>query len=83
MADRDIRDKLLAGIREIKAHKAGKVKLRPIALKEPSPQQGIRDKLGLSQGAFSGLIGVSTRTLQDWEQGRRTPVIGNIADIPK
>ena len=73
MAERDIGEELLAGIREIKAHKAGKVKLRTTELKEPSSPQVIRNKLGLSQGAFAGLIGVSPRTLQDWEQGRRTP----------
>jgi len=28
---------------------------------------------GLSQTAFAALLGVSVRTLQDWEQGRRTP----------
>jgi len=29
--------------------------------------------MGLSQSAFAGLLGVSLRTLQDWEQGRRQP----------
>jgi putative transcriptional regulator len=28
-------------------------------------------KLQLSQAAFAGLMGVSLRTVQDWEQGRR------------
>jgi putative transcriptional regulator len=28
---------------------------------------------GLSQAAFAALRGVSVRTLQDWEQGRREP----------
>ena len=27
----------------------------------------------MSQVMFAGLLGVSTRTLQDWEQGRRNP----------
>jgi putative transcriptional regulator len=27
----------------------------------------------LSQSAFAGLLGVSLRTVQDWEQGRRKP----------
>ena len=30
-------------------------------------------KLNLSQAAFAGLMGVSLRTVQDWEQGRRKP----------
>jgi putative transcriptional regulator len=28
---------------------------------------------GLSQASFAALMGVSVRTLQDWEQGRREP----------
>ena len=34
---------------------------------------GIREKTGLSQARFAQLLGVSVRTLQDWEQGRRAP----------
>jgi putative transcriptional regulator len=29
--------------------------------------------MGLSQLEFAELLGVSPRTLQDWEQGRREP----------
>ncbi|KAI5913299.1 DNA-binding transcriptional regulator [Thauera sp. 2A1] len=32
-----------------------------------------RAKMGLSQQAFAELLGVSSRTLQEWEQGRRSP----------
>ena len=32
-----------------------------------------RSRVGLSQPAFARLLGVSPRTLQDWEQGRREP----------
>ena len=35
--------------------------------------KSIRDKIGLSQTRFAGLIGVSKRTLENWEQGRRHP----------
>ena len=40
----------------------------------PEPQvKEIREKVGLSQGQFARLIGVSKRTLENWEQGRRHP----------
>jgi len=32
-----------------------------------------RSRTGLSQQDFAKLMGVSARTLQDWEQGRREP----------
>ena len=73
MAKRDIGLEILEGIHDIKAHKAGKITLHTHAMKEPDPPQVIRAKLKLSQAAFAGLMGVSLRTVQDWEQGRRKP----------
>ncbi len=73
MSKRDVGQEILEGIQEIKAHKAGKKNLRVYSLKEPSPPQIIRARLKLSQSAFAGLMGVSLRTVQDWEQGRRKP----------
>lgn len=73
MSKRDIGQEILDGLHKIKAHKAGKKKLRTRTLKEPAPPQVIRKKLKLSQSAFAGLMGVSLRTVQDWEQGRRKP----------
>ncbi|AOU97065.1 transcriptional regulator [Acidihalobacter yilgarnensis] len=35
--------------------------------------KAIRERTGLSQGRFALLMGVSVRTLQNWEQGRRQP----------
>ena len=73
MAKRNVGMEILEGIQEIKAHKAGKKTLRTHKLKEPAPPHIIRAKLKLSQAAFAGLMGVSLRTVQDWEQGRRKP----------
>jgi putative transcriptional regulator len=73
MTERDIGQEILAGIREVKAYKAGRIDLRVRELKEPSSPQDIRRNLNLSQSAFAGLMGVSLRTVQDWEQGRRQP----------
>jgi len=63
---RKIGAEILEGIRELKAGKSGRViSIPPIA--------EIREKTGLSQSHFATLLGVSVRTLQDWEQGRRAP----------
>lgn len=35
--------------------------------------RGIRERTQLSQTEFAGLIGVSVKTLQNWEQDRRRP----------
>jgi len=66
--NRDIGQELLDGITAIKK---GKGKRKTVQL--PPNVKRIRDKIGLSQSAFAGLLGVSVRTLQEWEQGRRKP----------
>ena len=64
--ERDIGQEILDGIRDLKRGKVGKVVNVPAVAE-------IREKMGLSQSRFAELLGVSVRTLQDWEQGRRTP----------
>lgn len=64
--ERDIGQEILDGIRDLKRSKVGKVVNVPAVAE-------IREKMGLSQSRFATLLGVSVRTLQDWEQGRRTP----------
>ena len=45
---------------------------RTFVIEDPNPK-AIRERLGLSQSRFASIIGVSVRTLQNWEQGRREP----------
>ena len=73
MNDRNLGQEILDGVREIKDFKDGQRKLRTHTLEESSPPKIIREKLELSQAAFASLLGVSARTVQDWEQGRRQP----------
>jgi putative transcriptional regulator len=73
MTDRNIGIEILDGIKEIKAFKEGKALLVTRVLSEPSHPKEIRARLNLSQSAFAGLMGVSVRTIQDWEQDRRVP----------
>ena len=35
--------------------------------------KALRERIGLTQAEFSTMIGVSIKTLQNWEQGRREP----------
>jgi putative transcriptional regulator len=63
-AARDLGAELLQSIREMKA---GKVRVAC------SPATEAREKTGLSQSQFAALLGVSVRSLQGWEQGRKQP----------
>jgi len=40
---------------------------------EPMDIKRIREQFGISQREFAGLLGISVDTVQNWEQGRRTP----------
>ncbi|MCL2635960.1 MAG: helix-turn-helix domain-containing protein [Betaproteobacteria bacterium] len=63
-AKRDIGAELLEAARQMKAGK-GRVAYPSVA--------AARAASGLSQAQFAALMGVSVRTLQEWEQGRRNP----------
>lgn len=60
--------KLLQSVREMKAGQAArKTKV------EANEVARARHKTGLSQAQFAEVLGISKRTLQEWEQGRRSP----------
>ncbi len=65
---------LAASVRDMGRHmRGGKVAgVRVTKVREPNVP-AIRRKSGLSQSQFAALIGVSLRTLQNWEQGRTRP----------
>lgn len=66
--------RITQGLREAAAHARGdKVPGLRLHVPERIDVYAIRRKTGLSQEAFSSRIGVSTGTLRNWEQGRRTP----------
>lgn len=59
---------LLESVRQMKTGQAARVTEVPV-----SPIVAARNATGLSQARFAALLGVSVRTLQEWEQGRRSP----------
>ncbi|MCB1650101.1 MAG: helix-turn-helix domain-containing protein [Pseudomonadales bacterium] len=70
---KDMFDELLASVQEMDEIAQGKKTAARVA-EFPEPKvKVIREKVGLSQNRFALLIGVSKRTLENWEQGRRHP----------
>jgi putative transcriptional regulator len=67
-AERDVWQEALDALHDLKAGRVGAEHQVPV-----SPVAEARHKVGMSQGRFAALMGVSKRTLQDWEQGRRQP----------
>ncbi|MES9860553.1 MAG: NadS family protein [Candidatus Thiodiazotropha sp. LLP2] len=66
-------NELVASVKEMdEIAKGKKVPSRRFEFPEPEVK-AIREKTGLSQSRFAMLIGVSKRTLENWEQGRRHP----------
>ena len=72
MKDKDF-SKLLASVKEAGQIKRGRKKPSRAFKVDPPSIKAVRKKLELSQSEFALMIGVSTSTLQNWEQGRREP----------
>jgi putative transcriptional regulator len=69
----DMFNELLESVQEMDRIAKGEKKPSR-SFRYPEPQvKVIREHTGLSQTHFAQLIGVSKRTLENWEQGRRTP----------
>jgi len=64
----ELQSDLLESAKQMKSGKAARV----TQIQVPQAAEA-RSRTGLSQPAFARLLGVSPRTLQDWEQGRREP----------
>ena len=75
MAKRNIGKEIIQGLKEIKAWKKGKSRLRTYTVDLPraADVSAIRKELGLSQDQFALFMGVSAATLRNWEQERREP----------
>src|SRR5687768_15334985 len=68
-------DSLLRGAREALAYAKGEADVSQYGVHIPQALdvKAIRQKVKMSQQDFAGYFGVSRRTVQEWEQGRRRP----------
>ena len=67
-------ERITQGLREAASHAHGeKVPGLKLHIPHAVDVSAVRRRTGLSQAAFSRQIGVSTGTLRNWEQGRRSP----------
>ena len=71
--DEKLFTELIEGIQEMKAVEEGKQKPYRVTKMEASEVTQIRQNMKLSQAKFAALMGISVRTLQNWEQGYRSP----------
>lgn len=67
-AERDLGDELLAAVDEMLANQPAKVYVI-----EQTDVALARQKAQLSQTQFAEILGISVRTLESWEQGKRKP----------
>ena len=66
-------EELLESVREGGAILRGQRRASRRFVVGPSGIRAIRERTGLSQSEFARLVGVSVKTLQNWEQDRRRP----------
>lgn len=72
-------DRLRKGMEESIAHSRGELTLKTTTLPIPPPPAkrsqviALRKKLKMSQSVFAAAMNVSTKLVQAWEQGKRTP----------
>lgn len=71
---KELFEELLESVKQAKAIENGRMKpARTFAFNPKNDVVRVRSKLGLSQSKFAAALGISTDTLQNWEQGRRAP----------
>jgi len=66
-------DQLTESVRQAGRIRRGELRPSRVFQYRPADIKAIRLKLGRSQSEFALMIGVSVSTLQNWEQGRRSP----------
>lgn len=71
---KELFDELLESVKQAVAIECGQMKpSRSFTMRGRNEVKAVRSRLGLSQNRFAALLGVSSATLKNWEQGRRRP----------
>lgn len=80
MSNRNLFAELSSALTEAKAHSEGKLTLKTHKVDEivelkisPNEIVNIREQFNMSRGVFARLLHTSSRTLENWEQGRSAP----------
>jgi putative transcriptional regulator len=73
-------DELMDGVESMERHRKGKITLRSIEADDLPPLEidaelirDTRERMNVSRAVFARRLRVSTRTLENWEQGRARP----------
>ena len=73
-------DSIMRGLKEVKAHREGKIRLpttrlviKPVPTYTAKKVKELRKELRLAQSAFAVVCGVSIKTVEAWEAGTNTP----------
>jgi putative transcriptional regulator len=71
---KELFEELVESVKEGMAILRGEIEPSRVFVVEKKPDvKSIRSRLGVSQSEFASLLGISVRTLENWEQGHRTP----------
>ncbi|WP_409438996.1 helix-turn-helix domain-containing protein [Psychromonas sp. GE-S-Ul-11] len=80
MSNRDLFKELNSALVEAKEHSEGKLTLKTHQVSDvseldisPNEIVGIRESFNMSRGVFANVLHTSSRTLENWEQGRSIP----------
>ena len=66
---------IIKGLKLVEKHVKGEIDLpvRYVNVPDFVDVKAIREKIGLTQAEFARRYGISRRSLEEWEQGRRQP----------
>jgi putative transcriptional regulator len=71
---KELFEELLESVKQAQAIEKGELKpARTFRVNPKTDLVKVRGRLGLSQSKFAAVLGISADTLQNWEQGRRSP----------